>query len=378
MDFRHFLPPSNERWGAAAADGQMGQIVKLYLDWTLLGDDEWLRRQWPATKRALAYTWRPGGWDERKFGVMDGVQHNTYDVEFHGPNPMCSGWYLAALRAVAQMAEAMGDSDLARDCRRMFEQGSRWIDANLFNGEYYIQQIRSIPQDKIASGLQIKGTKNAIHPEYQIGDGCQVDQLIGQYMATIAGLGYLLDPTHIRKALASIYRYNYKRSLMHYASVQRVYALNDEAALVICDYSRGTRPEVPMPYYAEVMTGFEYSAAVLMLANDMVDEGVECIGNIRRRYDGEKANPYDETEFGRHYARAMASWAAIPVLSGFRYDARKGHMDLAPKLNPDGFQCFWSAACSAGEARSRRFVRATWSGSRLLKSIGTALRPRQQ
>ena len=371
MDFRHFLPPSNERWGAAAADGQMGQIVKLYLDWILLGDDEWLRRQWPAAKRSLAYAWRPGGWDERKFGVMDGVQHNTYDVEFHGPNPMCSGWYLAALRAVAQMAEAMGDSDLARDCRRMYEQGSRWIDANLFNGEYYIQQIRSIPQDKIASGLQIKGTKNAIHPEYQIGDGCQVDQLIGQYMATIAGLGDLLSPTHIRKTLASIYRYNYKRSLMHHASVQRVFALNDEAAMVICDYSRGTRPEVPMPYYAEVMTGFEYSAAVLMLANDMVDEGVECIGNIRRRYDGEKANPFDETEFGRHYARAMASWAAIPVLSGFRYDARKGHMDLAPKLNTDGFQCFWSTPAAWGSfALDRgRLTLSTVAGAVSLKEV---------
>ncbi|MGO9862479.1 MAG: GH116 family glycosyl-hydrolase [Terriglobales bacterium] len=372
MDFRHFLPPSNERWSAAAADGQMGQIVKLYLDWALVGDDEWLRRQWPAAKRALAYAWRPGGWDERKFGVMDGVQHNTYDVEFYGPNPMCGSWYLAALRATALMADAMGDSDLARDCRRMCEQGSRWIDANLFNGEYYIQQIRGIPQDKIASGLQVgMGTKDTIHPGYQVGDGCQVDQLVGQYMATVAGLGDLLDPTHIRKTLASIYRYNYKRSLMHHASVQRVYALNDEAALVICDYTRGTRPEVPMPYCTEVMTGFEYSAAALMLAYGMVEEGVECIGNIRRRYDGEKANPYDETEYGRHYARAMASWAAIPVLSGFRYNARKGRMDLAPKLNTGGFRCFWStpAAWGSFEISPRRLTLSTVAGAVWLQEV---------
>ena len=349
MDFRHKLPASNERWGAAAADGQMGQIVKLYLDWTLHGDDDWLRRQWPAAKRALAYAWRPGSWDERKFGVMDGVQHNTYDVEFYGPNPMCSSWYLAALRTTALMADAMGDADLARDCRRMCEQGSRWIDENLFNGEYYIQQIRPIPQDKVASGLMVgMGTKDTMHPQFQVGDGCLVDQLVGQYMATVAGLGDLLDSTHIRKTLNSIYRYNYKRSLVNHASVQRVFSLNDEAALVVCDFTKGTRPEVPMPYYAETMTGLEYSAAVLMLANGMVDEGVECIGNIRRRYDGEKANPYDETEYGRHYARAMASWASIPVLSGFRYDARKGRMDLAPKLNVDNFQCFWSTPVAWG------------------------------
>jgi hypothetical protein len=158
---------------------------------------------------------------------------------------------------------------------------------------------------------------------------------------------------------------------MHHASTQRVFALNDEAAMVICDYSRGTRPEVPMPYYAEVMTGFEYSAAVLMLAYDMVDEGVECIGNIRRRYDGEKANPFDETEFGRHYARAMASWATIPVLSGFHYDARKRRMDLAPKLKTDDFQCFWSTPAAWGSFaldRSRLTI-ATVAGAVTLREL---------
>ena len=30
---------------------------------------------------------------------MEGVQHNTYDVEFYGPNPQCGIYYLGALRA---------------------------------------------------------------------------------------------------------------------------------------------------------------------------------------------------------------------------------------------------------------------------------------
>ncbi len=349
MDFRHTLPLGPERWGAAAADAQMGQIVKLYFDWTLTGDDAWLRRQWAAAKLALAFAWRPGGWDSRKSGVMDGVQHNTFDIEFYGPNPMCGTWYLAALRAMAIMADVMGEADLATECRRMDEQGSRWIDSNLFNGEYYVQHIQGVPRNRIASGLQQgMGSADTVHPQFQVGDGCLVDQLIGQYMATLAGLGPLLDPAHIRATLASIYRYNYKRDLSHHPSVQRVYALNDEAALVICDFTKGVRPEVPMPYYAEVMTGFEYAAATLMIANGMVSEGVECIGNIRRRYDGEKANPFCEAEYGRHYARAMASWAAIPVLSGFHYDARRGRIELAPRINADRFQCFWSTPVAWG------------------------------
>ena len=349
MDIRHKLPLGYEHEELAAADGQMGQIVKLYLDWILLGDDDWLRRQWPAAKRALAYAWRPGGWDERRSGVMDGVQHNTYDVAFFGPNPMCSTWYLAALRAMAQMADAMNDPDLANECRRMFEQGSRWIDTNLFNGEYYVQQIRAIPPDKIAVGLlESTASKDTMHPPFQLGDGCFVDQLIGQHMATIAGLGDLLDSPKIRKSLESIYRYNYKRTLIQHANVLRTYALNDEAAVVICDYTKGTPPDVPMFYYAEVWSGLEYSTAVLMITHGMVEEGLEFIHNVRLRFDGEKANPYDETEYGRHYARPMASWAAIPMLSGFHYDARTHRMELAPRLNASRFESFWSAPAAWG------------------------------
>ena len=161
-------------------------------------------------------------------------------------------------------------------------------------------------------------------------------------MASVAGLGDLLDAEKIRSTLRSIYKYNYKRKLVDHASVQRVYVLNDEAALVICDYTRGTRPKVPMPYYAEIMTGYEYSAAVLMLEYGMTSEGTECIANIRARYDGEKANPYDETEYGRSYARAMASWAAIPILSGIRYNGRSHELTIEPKRSSARFRCFWS------------------------------------
>lgn len=349
MDFRHKLPLGFEHWGAAAADGQMGQIVKLYFDWVLLGDDQWLRRQWPAAQRALAFAWQPNGWDERQSGVMDGVQHNTCDVEYYGPNPMCSSWYLAALRAMARMAQAMGEPAQAAEYNRIFENGSRWIDSNLFNGEFYIQKIRGIPKDKIAPRLQEgMGARDPLHPDFQVGGGCYADQLVGQYMASVAGLGDLLDPAHILQTLRSIYRYNLKHNLEHHASVQRVYALNDEAALIVVDYSMGGRPQVPMPYYSENWTGMEHSVAALMIAHGMVDEGLEIIQDVRNRYDGERRNPFDESEYGRHYARAMSSWAAVPLLSGFRYDARARRMELAPRLAAPRFESFWSAPAAWG------------------------------
>ncbi len=250
MDFRQTLPPEKERWGFAAADGQMGAIMKLYLDWRLSGDTAWLRKHWPAAKRAIEFAWIPGGWDADRDGVMEGVQHNTYDVEFYGPNPLCGIWYLGGLRAAEEMARVAGDTESAAEYRRLFENGSKWIDANLFNGEYYFQQVRGIPKDKVAQGLTVgMGAADPMHPDFQAGEGCLVDQLLGQYLAHLAGLGYLLNRKNVAAALRATYKYNYKASLERHESVQRTYALNDEAGLVICDYGRVKRPEVPFPYF---------------------------------------------------------------------------------------------------------------------------------
>ena len=124
-----------------------------------------------------------------------------------------------------------------------------------------------------------------------MGEGCLVDQLVGQYQADVAGLGPLVDPERCRKTLQSIYRYNYKREMFEHANVERTFALNDEAALVISDYGRGARPDVPFPYFAEVMTGFEYTAASQMIFAGMVHEGIECITNIRAPLRRRAAKP---------------------------------------------------------------------------------------
>ena len=349
MDVRELLPGGIEHFEYAAADGQMGQIMRLYHDWRLTGDDAWLLKLWPAAKRALEFAWIPGGWDANRDGVMEGVQHNTYDVEFYGPNPLCGIWYLGALRAGEEMARAVKDAAFADECHRLFQSGSRWVDANLFNGEYYIQKIEGSARDTIAPGLiSGMGAVDTEKPDLQLGEGCLVDQLLGQYFAHIVDLGPLLDSANVRKALQSIYRYNYKHNMYNWESVQRVYALNDEAALVICDYANRPRPENPFPYFAEVMTGFEYAAAALMMAEGMVAQGVEVISNVRRRYDGERRNPWNEAECGHHYARAMASWSAVLMLSGFQYRAADRHLIAKPRIERKRFQCFFSTGSGWG------------------------------
>ena len=370
MHFRQLLPDGKARSGYAAADGQMGQILHAYLDWTLSGDTAWLRETWPRVKKAVEFAWVPGGWDGNRDGVLEGVQHNTYDVEFFGPNPMCGIYYLGALRAGEEMARAVGDDASAGVYRRLFQAGSQWIDNNLFNGEFYIQKVRGFTKDQIAPALRSEmGSENTEKPEYQVGEGCFIDQLIGQYLADLTGLGPLVSPRYIRKSLESIYRYNYKRSLAEHDSVQRTYALNDEAGIVVCDYGGAKRPHIPFPYYAESWTGLEYSTASLMIHAGMIREGIECIQSTRARYDGEKRNPWDEAECGHHYARAMSAWSGVVALSGFRYHGPDAAVIAVPRVGPDRFHCFWSTATGWGtftlepkEGGAARFTLKVLSG----------------
>lgn len=346
---RQLLPDGVSRFGYAAADGHMGQILHAYLDWKLSGDRAWLQEMWPKLKRAIEFAWEPGGWDANRDGVLEGVQHNTYDVEFYGPNPMCGIYYLGALRACEEMARVMGDTSSADQYRGLFEKGSAWISANLFNGEFFVQDIRGYQSSQIAANLRSDmGSQNTEHPQYQVGKGCLIDQLIGQYLAEVAGLGTLVEPAKVKAALGSIYRYNYKRTLVNHDNVERTFALNDEAAMVICDYGKAERPEIPFPYFAEVMTGFEHSTAALMVYSGMVEEGVECIHNIRSRYDGEKRNPWDEAECGHHYARAMASWSSVVAISGFDFGGASGAVVAVPRVAHQNFHSFWSTATGWG------------------------------
>ncbi|MCY4544863.1 MAG: GH116 family glycosyl hydrolase, partial [Gemmatimonadetes bacterium] len=340
MSFRVWLPLARARnFNRAAADGQMGCVMKMYRDWQLSGDDEQLRALWPGVKKALSFCWIPGGWDADCDGVMEGCQHNTMDVEYFGPNPQMEFWYLGALRAAEEMARYLGDGDFARECRDLYERGRSWTDANLFNGEYYEHEIRAPERaEDVAEGLTVgMGPKDLGDPDYQLGSGCLVDQLVGQYMAHVCGLGYLADSGKVRSSLQSILKYNRLEDFHAHTNVMRSYVLGDESALLMASYPKD-RPDNPFSYFTEVMTGFEYIAAIGMIYEGMADEGISCIQDIRDRYDGRRRNPFDEAECGHHYARAMAAWAAHLALTGFNYSAVTKTMTLTD--HPGRY--FWS------------------------------------
>ena len=337
MAFRVELPFDTGQNRNTAADGQLGCIMKLYREWQLSGDNDFLRKYWEPCKRALSYVWVEGGWDANADGVMEGSQHNTMDVNYFGPNGQMTFWYMGALRAAEEMALAMKDKAFARKCRSVFEKASAYADSVLFNGEYYEQKITD------PEAFEFLPEDSDRIPAFQLGKACLVDQLVGQYMAHICGLGYLADKDKIRKTLESVMKYNYHDNLYGHFNNMRTYLFEDEAGMLMASWPKG-RLEVPFPYFNESMTGFEYCAAVGMIYEGMTADGLKCIRSIRNRFDGAKRNPFSEPECGHHYARSMASWSAVLALSGFHYSGVDKSMEMT---SADG-RWFWSNGSAWG------------------------------
>jgi uncharacterized protein (DUF608 family) len=353
MCFRTLLPLGRGKGSfRACVDGQMASVIKSYREWKLCENDEWLKENWRVIKSLLEYAWNeknPDEWDLDKDGVLEGRQHHTLDMEMFGPSAWLEGMYLAALRAGEEMARAVGDEKAAEDYRALFEKGRAWTAENLWNGSYFIHKV-DISDRSYTEHFDCDNYWNEEKSElkYQIAEGCSIDQLLGQWHANIVGLGDIFDKEQRKKALANVYRHIFKKSLRDFPNAWRVFALNDEGGAIMCAYPEGVkRPIIPIPYSDECMTGFEYAFAGLLISEGLVEEGLTVVRAIRDRYDGKKRNPWNEIECGSNYARAMASFALIPIFSGFAFDLPKGYLGFAP-IEKGLFKCLWSAGGAWG------------------------------
>lgn len=349
MGFRLILPlgsgVSNMR---ACLDGQMGAIIKAYREWKISGDDRWLESNYATLKKILAYAWsedNPDRWDRDRDGVLEGRQHHTLDMELFGPSSWLEGFYLAALSAMAEIADYLGHGDDAAEYRRIYESGYAWTRENLFNGKYFIQKIDLNDDTPVKSypAAESYWHSEAGELKYQIGDGCEIDQLLAQWHAALLGLGDVFDREQRAIAVRSIFENNFKPSMREVTNLWRIFALNDEGGTIICDYPEGAyKPVVPIPYCEEVMTGFEYAFAGLLLSEGMIAEAETVVRAVRDRYDGEKRNPFNEIECGSNYARAMAAFSFIPLAAGFEFDMPHGRIGFSPIMNKESFRCFFS------------------------------------
>lgn len=331
QNFRATLPIKAADHGFhPAADGQMGGIMKVHREWRISGDGDWLKKMYPMVKTSMDYCIRT--WDPDEKGIIEEPHHNTYDIEFWGPDGMHASFYLGALSAIIAMGKFLG-TDISQ-YQAIFDKGKKYTESELFDGEYFVQKIQytglkaknPIEASSISMGgnysEEAKKLLEKEGPKYQYGTGCLSDGILGTWIARMCGLNDPLDAKKVKSHLLAVHKYNLKDNLSDHANPQRPsYALGEEGGLLLCSWPKGGKLSLPFVYSDEVWTGIEHQVAAHLMLTGNVKEGLEIVRTCRNRYDGRIRNPFNEYECGHWYARALSSYGYLQCLTGVRYDA---------------------------------------------------------
>jgi len=308
-------------------------------------DDEFLKRIYPGMKKAMIGLTEARDADHD--GILTGPQHNTLDAAWYGKITRLSLHYNAALRAAAEMAYEMKDTEYANFCRKTADKGRKYVENNLFNGEYFIHQAD--PKHPNSPGTYT---------------GLEYSQLLGQSWAYQVGLGQIIDPVKTKTALESMWRYNFSTDVGPFRKVHkkgRWYAMPGEGGLIACTWPRGGSEVLKkgnqhfVAYNNECQNGYEYAATSLMMWHGMPYQSLAHIWYMHNnRYHGAKRNPWCEIEWGLHYSRSMASYGHFIAVCGFEYHGPKGYIAFAPKITPENFKAPFTTAQGWGTFQQKR------------------------
>lgn len=338
QEFRHQEPngaiPHRQPKSHPACDGQCGAVLNSYREHLLSKDDRWLKENWPNIRRAMEFV--IARWDGDEDGCLSGPQWNTLDGNAGGNSSWLGSLYLAALRAAEEMARLQNDAAAADRFRAIFARGSAAQDQLLFNGEYYIQ----IPERQA-------------YQDY--GQGCHIDQVLGQWWADQLNLGEIYPRPRVQSALRAIFTHNFRADFRGIRQAPRVFVAAEAPGTQMICWPRGDRPADHMQYADEVMTGFEYAAAAAMIGNGLLREGLTTARAVHIRYDGRRrtglsggdhaswgysGNPFGDDECGKFYARAMSSWSLLLACQGLFVDGPGGVLAFRPVWQPENHRSF--------------------------------------
>lgn len=326
-----------------AIDGHFGTILGVYREYLLSTDNDYLKTAWPRTRKAMDYAIERLDCD--RDGMFSGSYHNTLDCNSSGTSPWIGSLYIAALKASANMADLLGEKELATGYRELAATAIRNQNEQLWNEQlgYYVESPENLPNTRI------------------MGDAVGIDMFLGQWWANQLGLGQLYPADRTRAGLAKIFTTNRITDPGRgYPPRYRDFLGTGDTGWQMFVHP-GPIPQNSIHYYCEVMSGFEYSAAATMIQYGMTAEGMEMVKEISKRYDGRHrgkgevtiasnatvdgtGSPFGEDECGKYYARAMSSWSVLLALQGFSYDGPQQRIGFQPVWQPEDHASFFSAA----------------------------------
>jgi uncharacterized protein (DUF608 family) len=287
-------------------------VMLICRDYLWSGDAAFLRRMWPSVVKTMQ-TREP--LDADGDGLPDHNAHRqTYDQwNMNGASSYIGSLWLGALEAGIRMADDLGESAQAEEWRRTLKKAASAFESKLWNGEYYSLWVDGAVRDET----------------------CMTDQLCGVWFANLMGLGHALPRERILAALAAIVRYNF----------------DPEQGCQNGIYPPGRKPMLPTHenYQAtSCWTGVEYGIGSMLIDFGMVRQGVDIAKAVHDRYL-RAGSSWNHNECGSHYHRAMASWATLLAATGFKPDAPRRTLTIAPVLSRSELRAPWVHSTGWGQ-----------------------------
>lgn len=305
--------------GGFAIDGSLANVIKTYL--VIQQSDprlEFLKSVWPNVKRQMEIVFTRF---LDKDGTVRVAQQNTYDSAMEGVNTFIGSYAVTAFKAAAAMASLSGDANYAKKCLKQADVTAAKYEDLCWKEEfgYYVAVV------------------DETNCENSYGPGCFIDQLSAVGLSLACGFGTIFDPDHEAKARRSILKNN--KVMKPPFQDQQNHFYHGDAGIRVCTYPNGKLGH-GMPYTQLVSSGFTYPVVAGMIHDGNWIDARKICQMIRSRQSGINRSPWNEPECGLYYARSMAAWNLYDQACGFSYDATKGMIGFAPKINADAFSCF--------------------------------------
>jgi len=309
--------------------GGEGSAIQLLRDYQWTGDEDYLRALWPVVRDGVEAGAKA---DTNGDGLPDGqISFITYDHWFLPATNCyrCTMW-LVELKAAARIAQIAGEDETAARFTAIAERGAASFEKLFWNGEYY--DLCYDPRKQAAD------------------EGCMADQVSGHLYARLCGLGPIHPPDHVRSALRAVHRHNRQpeEGLLNGADPR-----GRDDWRYFCRYSARGDDEALAGQWVTPWTGTEYYVAAAMVAEGLVEEGLDVARDIYERHAA-VGMLYNQIECGEHYFRPMAAWALLPALQGLVYDAATGKLRFAPKASPEDFDMIFVLPVAWGRLRQER------------------------
>lgn len=303
-------------------------VMMICRDYLWTGDLAYVKKLWPKVVKAMDSTQQLDGDGD---GIPDrDTRRNTYDQwDLEGSPAYIVSLWLGALQAAIRLAHDLGETARETQWQELLTKAKESFVKRLWNGEYF----------------------NLWVSDRAVDNCCMSDQLSGQWYSNLMGLGSAVDRDHVLSALKAVHKHNF----------------TFDGGLLNAGLSKQFKTHQNLQAAAN-WTGIEYANAAMMIDFGMVNEGIEVMRSVHDRYI-RAGRRWNHVECGDHYYRAMSSWATLLALSGFKPDAPRETLTLAPQVDSVVMPWFTPSGYGVLAVKGRRMEIEVRSGSLSFKTL---------